>query len=71
MYKQDRKAKSDSAEVKEVAIVDMTVELNKYDLFKAQTDTILQTRLKKFKENTSKDHYIRESLRVLSEMVKD
>jgi len=54
-----------------VTIVDMTVELNKYDLFKAQTDTILQTRLKKFKENTSKDHYIRESLRVLSEMVKD
>ena len=71
LYKKDRKAKSDSAEVKEVSIVDMTVELNKYDLFKAQTDTILQTRLKKFKENTSKDHYIRESLRVLSEMVKD
>lgn len=70
-YKKARKAKSDSAEVKEVTIVDMTVELNKYDLFKAQTDTILQTRLKKFKENTSKDHYIRESLRVLSEMVKD
>ena len=71
LYKKDRKAKSDSAEVKEVSIVDMTVELNKYDLFKAQTDTILQTRLKKFKENTSKDHYIRESLRVLSEMVKN
>lgn len=71
LFKKYRESKSDSAEVKEVLISDMTVELNKYDLFKAQTDTILQTRLKKFKENTSKDHYIRESLRVLTEMVKD
>lgn len=69
-YKQNRKAISDSAKVKKVAIMDMQVELNKLDLFKAKSDTILQTRLKKFKENTAKDHYVRESLRVLSEMVK-
>ena len=69
-YKSNRKAISDSAKVKEVAITDMMVELNKLDLYTAKTDTILQTRLKKFKENTAKDHYVRESLRVLSEMVK-
>ncbi len=69
-FKENRKSISDSNKVKEVIINDMQVQLNKLDLFKAQTDTILQTRLKKFKENTEKDHYVRESLRVLSEMIK-
>ena len=48
----------------------MSVELNKLDLYLAKSDTILQTRLKKFKDETATDHYIRESLRVLSEMIK-
>ena len=52
------------------AIDDMNVQLNKLDLYLAKSDTILQTRLKKFKEETAEDHYIRESLRVLAEMVK-
>lgn len=68
-YKASRKTLSDSVKVKEVSITDMEVNLNKLDLYTAKTDTVLQTRLKKFKDNTSKDHYVRESLRVLSEMV--
>ena len=70
-YKSNRKALSDSVEVKDIAISDMEVNLNKLDLYEAQKDTVLQTRLKKFKENTAKDHYVRESLRVLSEMVNE
>ncbi len=70
-YKEERKAISDSAKVKEIPINDMIVELNKVDLYEAKSDTILQTRMKKFKENTEQDHYVRESLRVLSEMIKD
>ena len=69
-YKTERKEISDSSKVKEVAIYDMKVELNKLDLYNAKSDTILQSRLKKFRDETSEDHYIRESLRVLSEMVK-
>ncbi len=69
-YKNERKEISEAAKVKEVSINDMSVELNKIDLYKAKSDTILQSRLKKFKEETADDHYIRESLRVLSEMIK-
>jgi len=69
-YKNERKDISDASKVKDVAIDDMNVQLNKLDLYLAKSDTILQTRLKKFKEETAEDHYIRESLRVLSEMVK-
>tara|TARA_B100000401_G_scaffold370196_1_gene268990 strand:- start:5125 stop:7221 length:2097 start_codon:yes stop_codon:yes gene_type:complete len=69
-FKNERKEISDAAKVKDVAIDDMNVQLNKLDLYLAKSDTILQTRLKKFKEETAEDHYIRESLRVLSEMVK-
>ena len=61
---------NDESEVKEVVIDDIIIDFNKLDAFTAQTDTILKTRLKKFKENTEKDHYVRESLRVLSEIVK-
>ncbi len=68
-YKIARKELSDSVDVKDVVIDDMEVQLNKLDLYNAKTDTVLQTRLKKFKDNTSEDHYVRESLRVLSEMV--
>ncbi len=68
-YKLARKELSDSVEVKEIPINDIEVTLNKLDLYTAKTDTVLQTRLKKFKENTSEDHYVRESIRVLSEMV--
>ena len=69
-YKNERKEISDASKVKDVAIDDMNVQLNKLDLYLAKSDTILQTRLKKFKEETAEDHYIRESLRVLAEMVK-
>ncbi len=69
-YKNKRKEISDAAKVKDVFIDDMNVELNKLDLYLSKSDTILQTRLKKFKDETAEDHYIRESLRVLSEMVK-
>ena len=69
-YKLNRKKISDDAKVKDVVISDMAVELNKLDLYNAKSDTILQSRLKKFKDKTAEDHYIRESLRVLSEMVK-
>ncbi len=69
-YKLNRKKISDAAKVKDVVISDMAVELNKLDLYNAKSDTILQSRLKKFKDKTAEDHYIRESLRVLSEMVK-
>ncbi|MBK21454.1 MAG: tail-specific protease [Flavobacteriales bacterium] len=69
-YKNKRKEVSDAAKVKDVFIDDMNVELNKLDLYHAKSDTILQSRLKKFKDETAEDHYIRESLRVLSEMVK-
>lgn len=69
-YKVARKNKSDSVKVKKVAINDWSLELNKEDLYIAKGDTVLQDRLKKFKDNTAKDQYIRESLRILSEMVK-
>ena len=69
-YKKERKEMNDESEVKEVVIDDIIIDFNKLDAFTAQTDTILKTRLKKFKENTEKDHYVRESLRVLSEIVK-
>lgn len=70
-YKVKRKEISDSAKIKEIAINDVTYELNKIDLYEAQSDTILQSRLNKFRDNSAEDHYIRESLRVLSEMVKN
>jgi Periplasmic protease len=70
-FKVKRKEISDSAKIKEIAINDVTYELNKIDLYEAQSDTILQSRLNKFKDNSAEDHYIRESLRVLSEMVKN
>ena len=69
-YKNIRKEISEAAKVKDVAIDDMSAELNKLDLYLAKSDTILQTRLKKFRDETAEDHYIRESLRVLSEMIK-
>ena len=70
-YKMRRKEISDSAKIKEIAINDVTYELNKIDSYEAQSDTILQSRLNKFRDNSAEDHYIRESLRVLSEMVKN
>lgn len=70
-YKESRKKISDGAKIKEVKILDMTAQFNKLDLFTAQSDTVLQTRLQKFKEDVEKDHYIRESLRVLSQMVSE
>jgi carboxyl-terminal processing protease len=70
-YKTKRKEISDAAKIKEIAITDVTYDLNKIDLYEAQSDTILRSRLNKFKDNTAEDHYIRESLRVLSEMVKN
>ena len=69
-YKKERKKISDEAKVKDVATDDIEIGFNKLDIYTAQTDTILQARLKKFKENTKKDHYVKESLRVLSEIVK-
>lgn len=70
IYKGERKAVSDSAKVKDVAVTDMFVEFNQYDAIKVDSDTILKTRLTKFQEETQKDHYIRESLRILSDLVK-
>jgi len=70
-YKIKRKEIGDSAKIKEIAINDVTYDLNKIDLYEAQSDTILRSRLNKFKDNSAKDHYIRESLRVLSQMVKN
>lgn len=70
-YKMRRKEISDSTKIKEIAINDVTYELNKIDSYEAQSDTILQSRLNKFRDNSAEDHYIRESLRVLSEMVKN
>ncbi len=70
-YKINRKEITDSAKIKEIAINDVTYGLNKIDLYESQSDTILKSRLTKFKENSAEDHYIRESLRVLSEMVKN
>lgn len=70
VYKKARKEKSDAVKVKKSEINDWTLTLNKEDLYIAEQDTVLQDRLKKFKDNTAKDQYIRESLRILSEMVK-
>ena len=70
-YKINRKEITDSAKIKEIEINDVTYGLNKIDLYESQSDTILKSRLTKFKENSAEDHYIRESLRVLSEMVKN
>jgi carboxyl-terminal processing protease len=70
LYKKERKKISDESKVKDVATDDIEIGFNKLDMYTAATDTILKTRLKKFKENTEKDHYVRESLRVLSEIVK-
>jgi carboxyl-terminal processing protease len=67
-YKVKRKEESDAVELKEDSITNWTVELNKIDMYEAKTDTVLQERLSKFVESTSDDQYIRESLRILSEM---
>ena len=42
--------------------------INQIDLYKAKSDSVLQERLYKFVETTSDDQYIRESLKILSEM---
>ena len=70
LHKKERKKISDEAKVKEIGTNDIEIGFNKLDMYTAKTDTILKTRLKKFKESTEKDHYVRESLRVLSEIVK-
>ncbi len=67
-YKVKRKEESDAVKVKEDSIANWTVQLNKIDLYEAKSDTVLQERLSKFVDNTSDDQYIRESLRILSEM---
>lgn len=70
-YKESRKKISDGAKIVDVKIEDMSAQFNKLDLFNAKTDTVLQTRLKKFKDEVEQDHYIRESLRVLSQMIRE
>ena len=67
-YKKKRKEENDAVKVKEDSIANWTVQLNKIDLYEAKSDTVLQERLSKFVDNTSDDQYIRESLRILSEM---
>lgn len=67
-YKIKRKEESDAVKVKEDSISNWTINLNKIDMYQAESDTVLQGRLSKFVENTSDDQYIRESLRILSEM---
>ena len=67
-YKIKRKEESEAFKVKEDSIKNWTVQLNKMDLYEAKSDTVLQKRLSKFVESTSDDQYIRESLKILSEM---
>ncbi len=67
-YKVQRKEENDAVKVKEDSISNWTIQPNKIDLYEAESDTVLQGRLSKFVENTSDDQYIRESLRILSEM---
>lgn len=67
-YKIQRKKESEAFKVKEDSIMNWTVELNQIDLYKAKSDSVLQERLYKFVETTSDDQYIRESLKILSEM---
>ena len=67
-YKVKRKEDSEAVKVKEDSIKNWTVQLNKIDLYEAKSDTVLQKRLSKFVESTTDDQYIRESLKILSEM---
>lgn len=67
-YKIKKKEESDAVKVKEDSISNWTVQPNIIDLYEAESDTVLQGRLSKFVEGTADDQYIRESLRILSEM---
>lgn len=68
-FKLKRIAKNKETKVKEIKINDWQIEPNKVDVLKSKADTVVQIRLNKFQESTLEDHYIRESLRILSEMV--